>query len=766
MVFGTAFKVGSYEISINTVGLKDTGAIMKLILNKYVRTSIYMICLGLFLIACQETIPEETSKPEVTVKPNVTIPIVESPDVSEQVNILISETQIYTAALGTSNLLANPSFEQGQNAWSSCGGATTLNPVNNAVSGSALAVSSGCFYQTVEVSPNQNLSVSCQANVLNDTGWSGMGLGISNSSFVNLVQSPERVLTNNGYRNYSTSVQTPVNSKYATLWVYTDGTVAVDDCVLKVGEADVPQGNLLSNPNFTTQDGWQNCGPNGRYTISGGKLNVTGTACVYQTVNARAGLDYRLTCNSKGNSNVYTEIKLAMLGTDYQELSSDSKIVSSASFQNIEVAKVAPTNTAIVGVIIYSEGASTHNSCDLRVAGTTDPNPEPDPNALVEQQLTVGNILDNPSFNDQTGWTNCGPTTTFALGNGNLTVNPGTCMFQEKLGEAGKIYHLTCQAKTELPIYSVVTLNMLDANFQNLATQPRTINTSNRQWRTTLEAPANTKFVTVGFYTEGEVTYDYCYLTTSTPPALTPETIVQPAKPLGLLLPIYIDPETTQVPWNKVISTASFVPTTVVINPNVQIEDCQNPSFKAMLTRLEAANIETVGYVHTGYTRRAKSLVKADIAKFKDCVGLDGVFFDEVINSTTSHQNYYKDICTYSRTLYSGKLILNPGTNTLIPFTNEYCDVNLFIEESVDMWEEFAPYGYYGGSTDPGLAGIIHTVPNNDTALRNVVDTAYSRKLDYVYVTDKTVPNPWTELPTFWDGLVWYVSTKNASLQP
>ena len=723
------------------------------------------LVIGLFLTACEQADPINPPNPIVTPSPEITIPAVESPDVSTRINTLQTEAPIVTTALGP-NLLSNAGFEQGTSAWSSCGDATTLNPINNSVTGSALALSSGCFYQTVAIEANQELSASCQANVLNSTGWSGMGLGISNANFVALAQSPERVLSRNTYRQYSTSIKSPAGSKYATLWIYSDGTTAVDDCVLKVGEADTPQGNLLSNPSFDTQTAWQNCGEADNYRIANGRLRTSGTACVYQTVNARANLNYELSCLGQRNTSVYSELSLAMLKAGYQQITKDSKVIPSPRYTDIKLVKLSPAGTAIIAVVIYSEGVSNFQSCDLRVAGTRDPDPEPDPNAPIEEQLAVGNILINPSFKEEsTGWTNCGPADTFAVDNEKLTVNPGTCLYQEMLAEAGKTYHLTCQAKTDLPIYSVVTLNMLDANFQSLGTKARTINTLNRQWRTSLKAPATAKYVTVGFYTEGRVVYDYCYLTTATPPALIPETILPPVKPLSLLLPIYIDPGTTQVPWNKVISTASQIPTTVVINPNVKIEDCKTPSFKAMLARLEAANIETVGYVATGYTRRGKAAVKADIAKFKDCDGLDGIFFDEVINTTAS-QAYYDDICTYSRTLFNGKLVLNPGTNTMIPFTNEYCDVNLFIEESVGMWEEFAPYGFYGGATDPGLAGIVHTVPNNATAMKKVVDTAFSRKLDYIYVTDKTVPNPWTELPTFWNGLVNYIATKNATLQP
>jgi len=401
------------------------------------------------------------------------------------------------------------------------------------------------------------------------------------------------------------------------------------------------------------------------------------------------------------------------------------------------------------------------------------PNPAlfPYPNAFAddnETEQSANNLLLNPSFTDDSGWSNCETPVSTSISNGSLSIAPGVCFFQNVAATAGKTYTLTCKGKMDLPIYSVFTLSALDADFQSLVTESAIIDTSNRQWRTTLVAPENSRHVGVGFYTESTASYEYCYLTTETPAPLNTETLFPPVKKLEVILPIYIDPAASTEPWDQAITAAADVPVTVVINPvSGGINGCQDESFKTMLTKLETASVDTVGYIPSGYTNRDIALVKADIDSFTNCDTVDGIFFDEVRASNAEEAAYYQEICEYSKTAFEnvGKFIINPGTNVVLPFKNDACNINLIYEFDEQNWQNYSFFGYEGAASDPALAVLIHTVMGVD-AMKKAVDITYSRKADYIYVTDTTIPNPWITNTSYWTDFIAYLAEKNALVSP
>lgn len=749
------------------------------------RIVFYVVSL-LILAACQQisttTILDSPNTTEIS--DTVAIPIGDiSPDVMSNLHEARAENQLITTATGP-NLLSNPSFENGANSWTACDAASTLSSSNTSISGLALSVSNGCMYQDVVVQPAKTYTLSCKARLSNTSGWSGTGFGISNSNFSAIAEAPESQITGTSWSTYTSTFTTPANSNYASIWFYTDGTILIDDCSfteeLANGPNPTPSQNLLPNGSFDSQSNWFNCSNASAYSISGGNLNTNSTACIYQTIEAEVGGNYQLTCNSKTNTGVYSSITLSMLNSSWTAIATDTKAITPSSLQTINLTNVAPTNTKYVAITLYSEGVSQHQNCELTLAGITQPpvatlsNPVPTPDGSLfpysashptDNEATLAansNLLVNPSFTTQSGWSNCA-TPSASMSGGDLNIKPGVCFFQEVLAQVGATYSLTCRGSMALPIYSVFTLNMLDANYQSLATESQTIHTSNRQWRLDLQAPANTKFVTVGFYTESDANYDYCYLTKATPPQLVPEQIYAPVKPLEVLLPIYIDPAQDITPWNQVIASSQNVPTTVVVNPVLGgIEGCQEATFASTLNSLQSNSVDTIGYIPTGYTATPIATVKANIDRYADCPGLDGVFFDEIKVATQAQANYYQEICSYAQTVFgNGKFVVNAGTNIEIPITNQFCNIALIFEFYQQNWLDFAVFGYQGASTDPATSIMVHT-NNGIDVMKDSVDLAYSRKIDYIFVTDDTVPNPWTTLGSYWTEFTNYLAQKNA----
>jgi len=860
--------------------------------------------------ACQQTSIDKNTQnnnaqPENTtqITEEVTIPVGDiTPDVMLETSATRpSDPQV--AAATSNNLLANPSFESGTNSWVASCDTTVINTSNNSVNGLALSLATGCMYQDVIVQPDKVYTLSCKAKLNDTTGWSGMGFGIMDGTFATLAQAPENQITGSSWVEYTSTFTTPANSGYAAIWFYTDGAIIVDDCSFTTETPAVPEPDpttLIANGSFDTQSDWSNCGNAAAYTIQSGNLNTTATACIYQTVEATVGADYRLSCSSKIDPGVYASISLSMLNSAWAAIATDTKPITSNTFTSINLAKVAPTETKYVAVSFYTEGKTAHENCFLTINtmsrtvplpdGTLFPYPNSHPqliptnsearfasynllenpsftnqtgwtncatssatisggklnaapgmclyqqvNAVASKTyiltckgkvntlgysifnlnmvdanfqniatkvrsvapvnakyVTIGfyteaaaeydycylstelpqveneaihlpnNLLTNPSFTNQTGWTNCAPASATISG-GQLKATPGVCFFQQINAEVGKTYSLTCRGSMDLPLYSVFTLNMLDVNYQSLASETQVVNTNSRQWRLSSLAPANAKYVTVGFYTETPAVYDYCYLSSEPPAPTAKEIVYQPVKALEVLVPIYIDPAQDSTPWNQVLATAQTVPTTVVVNPVIgDIEGCQENTFKTMLGKLQTNKIDTVGYIPTGYTATPTALVKERIDRFKNCVGIDGVFFDEIKVSNQAEADYYTNICDYAKKAFGeGKFVVNAGTNIQIPITNEFCNIALIYEFYDDNWKDFAVFGYQGANTDAATSIMIHTT-NTVAAMRKSVDLAYARKIDYVFVTNETVPNPWLNLGNYWTDFMNYIAQKNA----
>lgn len=866
------------------------------------------------LAACQQA---NLPNPNITqIDDKVEIPI---GDISPDVLPGLQTTRLDNPSIGEAtrlNLIANPDFESGTSSWVACDTGSTLASTNDSVSGLALSVTTGCMYQDVIVQPNKEYTLTCKAKLNNTTGWSGIGYGFMDSSFATLVQGPDVQITGTAWSDYSSSFVSPANSNYVAIWAYTDGSITLDDCSFSTITEAVPDPDpetLLQNGSFDTQSDWSNCGNAAAYSIASGNLTTNATSCIYQTIEANAGADYHLSCDSKADAGVYATISLSMLNSAWAPIATDSIVVNSSTFDTFDLAKVAPPETTYVAVTLYNEGATTHEACYLTINTMAKAVPLPNgslfsypsshpesgqvdnevllasgnllinpsfttqagwtncaaanatiangqlntaPGTCLYQQIdaevgksytltckgnmdlpaysvftlnmvdvnyqnldtkvqsltttsnewtltsvapantkyvTIGfytetaavydycylstetpqvenetihtpnNLLVNPSFTTQAGWTNCAATSA-TIADGQLNATPGVCFFQQLNAEVGKTYSLTCKGSMDLPLYSVFTLNMLDVGYQSLATTTQTLNTTSRQWRLSLEAPANSTYITVGFYTETPAIYDYCYLSSEPPAPLADEIVYEPVKPLELLVPIYIDPAQDLTPWNQILATAQTIPTTVVVNPVIgDIEGCQESTFKTMLGNLQTNNVDTVGYIPTGYTATPPAIVKERIDRFKNCVGIDGVFFDEIKVSNQAEANYYDDICNYAKNAFGpGKFVVNAGTNIQIPITNEYCNIALIYEFYDTNWQDFAVFGYQGANTDPATSIMIHT-SNGIDAMKNSVDLAYSRKIDYIYVTDETVPNPWIKLGSYWTEFINYMAQKNAS---
>ncbi len=300
------------------------------------------------------------------------------------------------------NLLVNGDFES-FDSWTACGLGGSLSLSNDAHAGNtAASLSTDCFYQSINVSPNQTFSLSCFAKRTQD-GWTGLGFTFSDINWQELGgAAPTQEIRDSTYRQYSTTATAPANSSYLTVWAYTDGEVLIDSCQLFEGTAPPPSGNLLVNPSFENdQEGWFACGSAANITIvndpsDGNKaIQVSNSGCLYQDLQAIGGSKYNLNCQAKYDASGWATLILSFLDSNWQSIVSDYRVIQGTNYQDYSISMDAPANAAHAAVTFYSEPSTSYDACSLSVESAPPPsNPAIDIRIQAEgpdsQEVTSG----------------------------------------------------------------------------------------------------------------------------------------------------------------------------------------------------------------------------------------------------------------------------------------------------------------------------------------------------------------------------------------
>ena len=408
------------------------------------RSTLCFIAVVVLFIACQQS-----SAPQPVTPAN---PIIPKPE-----DIPDALTKIYTDSglqgsltqQNTTNLLQNGDFESLEG-WTACNGATNaLVLSDDAHSGSKagfLQQAGSCFYQSASASSGQVISLSCYANLLENTAWTGLGVAFSDDTWQAVGSAPTKEVRGNIYRQYVTSGTAPANTTYATMWVYTDDKVLVDTCEMFVGDPPVPTGNLLLNADFSAGlDYWSVCGDHANVTASAGTITTSNGACVYQTANVLPNLNYTLSCNGKydgqGDQNWNTMI-LSFLDQNWNSVEqtfvrSIPHFYLEQTFGDFVVSLKSPANSYHAAVAFYTEGEVIYDYCSL-IAGESADN-------------LTGTFLSNGGFEQNLdNWVNCGSAGSIEIvsnqvyeGVQALALLDG-CISQTLVLEP-KQYHLTCR---------------------------------------------------------------------------------------------------------------------------------------------------------------------------------------------------------------------------------------------------------------------------------------------------------------------------------
>jgi hypothetical protein len=171
------------------------------------------------------------------------------------------------------------------------------------------------------------------------------------------------------------------------------------------------------------------------------------------------------------------------------------------------------------------------------------------------------------------------------------------------------------------------------------------------------------------------------------------------------------------------------------------------PHFRSVVSQARAAGVTVLGYSSTAYGLRPAADVEADARDYKAWYGVTGVFLDEV-QGIASELPYYRQLASYIHRVSPGAPIwLNPGGYPDQSYMS-VGDVVMVFEGTYAMYRD-SPVPQWVSHYQP--ARFAHAIyATSGAQLDSAIGLARSRQAGYVYVTNRSGPNPYGALPSYW----------------
>ena len=209
--------------------------------------------------------------------------------------------------------------------------------------------------------------------------------------------------------------------------------------------------------------------------------------------------------------------------------------------------------------------------------------------------------------------------------------------------------------------------------------------------------------------------------------------------------------------WDRTDDGAPAV-SLAVINPASGPGETRDPAYAAQVQKSQAAGITVLGYVSTGYANtsttnpgRTVEAVKADIDKFYEWYGVDGIFLDEATTDcqyADSQNSYYNQLYQHveDRGGEAAVVAINPGIQT-----NEcymaVSDIVVNFEGSHEKYVSSYSAPDWVKNYEPNrFWHLVYDSPDAATMKQDVA-TSKGRNAGLIYVTPDNLPNPWDTLP-------------------
>ncbi len=223
----------------------------------------------------------------------------------------------------------------------------------------------------------------------------------------------------------------------------------------------------------------------------------------------------------------------------------------------------------------------------------------------------------------------------------------------------------------------------------------------------------------------------------------------------GVIIPLYSFPDASWDEVRNIKNANPDVPFLVIINPHNGPGSEYNSYYYSGIKNFQSAEITVIGYVNTEYATKKIVDVFADIDSYKTWYTLDGIFFDEMSN-VPGNESYYKNLDDYAKSQGFVLTVGNPGHDTLPSYVGTLD--NLLIYENSGLPNFFLLGGWHENYDESNFSILVYGL---DSLNQSFVKYA-ANYVDYIYLTNDHLPNPWDTIPPYFDNLVSTLASTDA----
>ncbi|WP_310411045.1 spherulation-specific family 4 protein [Chamaesiphon sp. OTE_8_metabat_110] len=281
-----------------------------------------------------------------------------------------------------------------------------------------------------------------------------------------------------------------------------------------------------------------------------------------------------------------------------------------------------------------------------------------------------------------------------------------------------------------------------------------------------------------------------------------------PANAVQLVVPAYFAPSPTGLPpattpngtadWNTLITAQQAqkannqLPIVAIVNPNTGAGTAADTAYyQQVYTDFSNAGGTLIGYIPSGYVGQSINPDASCQARTAQAVVgcaqdyrtlypniISGIFVDEFgIQAGTNPGITPTQVTDFYTQIYDGikgidpnwTVFGNPGSNAPIDFLRQGnsggADTLITYEDIAANYAANLPSGYVSSFPASTFGNFVLETP--ESSLRSIIDTAVSRNVGYIFVTDEGVNvnngNPYDRLPTYFASELSIINSINRS---
>lgn len=215
-----------------------------------------------------------------------------------------------------------------------------------------------------------------------------------------------------------------------------------------------------------------------------------------------------------------------------------------------------------------------------------------------------------------------------------------------------------------------------------------------------------------------------------------------PAAAPRLVVPAYFHPAVHPGQWEWLAEHAPEV-RLVILNVASGPGAGPDPVFQAAVERLHRAGVAVAGYVDTDYGRRPMQQALIEVGRYQDWYRTGGVCFDRAA-VTAEHLAHYAALTARARTMGAELVFFNHGGYPLEAYA-DHADLLGTFEGPWEAYRRLAVPRWTATRAAGKFYHVVYAVPPERS--EDALALAVRRRAGAVYITDRSGPNPYDQLP-------------------